>query len=70
MHRGKDDQFHYEIVGADIIKGADVGMAYRCDGARLLLEPVESTSGIWRGVGFLYTLLVAPEERCADFVEH
>lgn len=32
------NQLRDEIVRADIVEGTDVGMAYRCDGARFLLE--------------------------------
>jgi hypothetical protein len=34
-------QFHDQIIRTDIVEGTNVGMAYRCDGARLLLETVE-----------------------------
>lgn len=35
------DEFHHQVVGADIVERADVGMADGRDGAGLLLEAVE-----------------------------
>ena len=33
------DEFHDEVVGANVMDGADVGMIQRRDGAGLTLEP-------------------------------
>ena len=35
------DQLHHEVVGADVMQGADVGMADGCNRTRLLPEAVE-----------------------------
>ena len=33
-------KFHDQVVGTDVVDGADIGMVERCDRARLTLEPV------------------------------